>query len=386
MLFIFDNGLSFSCGPELDDLLVEYKNTGTVSKSEFEGTLAGIEHVLPTLRGKLPWAHAVASAWSVSHTPKHTTPMCEGPAVYLGCHLAAMGHGRLGAGVIIQQATGMRPSELLGLLHSDVMLPEDRSVALSQPAVLALGMRHGTKAKRAQTVTLGSPKKVALLRWLRSGTLPDDAVVGYTYEQYRRLLMRVCEQQGLGDTGFSPHSPRSGFASDCISAGLGYNKTRELGRWVSESSLRTYVDLASAAGIQVNFKLRHLNEALAFTCRHMLSFFLNADQFLSPVCAAAPPVSCASTDAPSWQQEAGERPLCEGARLASLVDEFQSVSVSEALGVSNESHVQAQGQAGRGAGRGRRSPSWRPEAVQSHAQAAPGHGRGRSGRRAAGRR
>jgi len=53
--------------------------------------------------------------------------MGEGPAVYIGVHIAARGHPRLGAGLVIQQAVGLRPSELLGRWGQDVVLPEDRA-------------------------------------------------------------------------------------------------------------------------------------------------------------------------------------------------------------------------------------------------------------------
>ena len=82
--------------------------------------------------------------------------MTEGPAVYIGCQMSARGHGRLGAGVILQEALGLRPSELLGITGDDVMLPEDRAQEVFMPAVIGLGIKHGTKAKRAQTVMLAS--------------------------------------------------------------------------------------------------------------------------------------------------------------------------------------------------------------------------------------
>ena len=53
--------------------------------------------------------------------------MTEGPAVYIGCQMSARGHGRLGAGVILQEALGLRSSEPLGITGDDVMLPEDRA-------------------------------------------------------------------------------------------------------------------------------------------------------------------------------------------------------------------------------------------------------------------
>ncbi len=100
--------------------------------------------------------------------------------------------------MILQEALGLRPSELLGITGDDVMLPEDRAQEVFMPAVIGLGIKHGTKAKRAQTVMLASPIKVALLRWLKSRAPGAQPLVGYTYSGYRNVLKDTCERSGLG--------------------------------------------------------------------------------------------------------------------------------------------------------------------------------------------
>ncbi len=96
---------------EFDDLLIEWKNTDFPSKSAFEGAVAALEHVLPAFKGKLPWARAVIAGWSVAHQAAHTIPLCEGPAHLLAVHLSADGHPRLAAGILLQSALGLRPSD-----------------------------------------------------------------------------------------------------------------------------------------------------------------------------------------------------------------------------------------------------------------------------------
>ncbi len=328
--FIIKFRLRFDNFAELDDLLVEYKYMENPTKSEFDGCIAGVEHVLPAAKGKLPWAHAVANAWSVVHDTRHTVPMNEGMAIFLGCHLASRGKARLGAGLVLQEALGLRPRELLQLRAKDVMLPEDRGEPLHMPAVFGLGMRHGTKAKRAQTVCLGNPTKVALLRWLRAGLAEDDLLIGVSYAGYRAALQEVCVATGLQEIGFTPHSPRAGFASDCIAAGLGYSRTRELGRWVSETSLRTYVDLAASSSIKVNLKLRHLNDAVAYCAKHILCFFFGSSQFLHKAADIHVGHPLASTDAATGLQKATGRLLCDA--YGSVLD----------TGVADEEEVESE--------------------------------------------
>jgi hypothetical protein len=157
--FLADNRYVLFQFCEFDDLAVEYKHVMQPSKSNFEGLIAALEYVLPAIKGHLPWSRAVISAWAVTYQPKHTVPMSEGPAVYIGCHFSCGNHPRLGAGVILQEALGLRPSEMLDLWRKDVALPEDHG---GDYAILGLGVRAGTKAKRAQTVLPRGHKKIAL--------------------------------------------------------------------------------------------------------------------------------------------------------------------------------------------------------------------------------
>ena len=376
MLFVLDHGFEFQNACELDDLLAEWKRWENPSRSDFDGAVAGIEFAVPQAKHHLPWAHAISSAWGVTHQPRHTVPMTEGPAVLLGCHLAARGHGRLGAGLIIQSAVGLRPGELLGLQGRDVTLPEDKAEPAYFPAVMALGARTGTKVKRAQTVVLGSHPKVALLRWLRSGTGPDDLLIGGTYESYRNRLAALCESLGLSSLGFTPHSPRSGFASDCVAKGISHSRIRELGRWASETSLRTYIDVASASAIAVHFKLKTYNAAVSYTCVHMLKFFVGAEQFL-----ALPPRSSHAT---SGLEEAG-RSLDETRRDHGGVTVACLVGGSTFLGSQAEvGHTSADDEAGSASGARARVRFAAGESLAeapSPGAAARGRGRGRSQRR-----
>ena len=394
MGFIISQGLTFSSTDELDALLAEWKNTDLPSKTEFEGALAGVEFVLPMAKTQLPWARAIAAAWNIGHVPKHTIPMTEGPAVFLGCHLAARGHARLGAGLILQESLGLRPSELLNMFCYDVMLPEERAEPPFKPAVLGLGTKTGTKAKRAQTVILSAPRKVALLRWLKAYTNESDKLIGYSYNNYRLLLQRVTSETGLESVGYSPRSPRSGFASDCIAAGLGYSRTRELGRWASETSLRTYVDITSAAAIQVNFKTKHLNAAVAYCCANMLSFFSGSEKFVCyPPSGAS--FASAATDGATGLLEGHVRRLPSA--IGSLVDGHKFLEVSEQ---EEERHAASDGGQGAdggpctatgGSGRGAAGRVGKrvrflgvEKAVQAHEEVhGRGRGKGRAGRHTA---
>ena len=265
-------------GPhEWDDLIVEWKNDTRPSKANFEACVAATEFCFPQFHGHLAWSHRVIAGWAIAHVARHTVPLGLGPACLIACHLAADGHGRLGLGIVVQRLLGLRPSEMLAIRGSDVALPEHRSAG--EPiAIVGLGIRGGTKAKRAQAVILRDVVAIGLLRWMISETPADESIVGYTYEQYRRLLNKCERKLGL-EIGWTPHSPRSGFASELIAAGVSFTEVRERGRWIADSSLRTYIDVVSAAGIAVSLRLGGLAEAIAFAQGRFLDFFPSADLY-----------------------------------------------------------------------------------------------------------
>ena len=169
MDFLIFHNFTFSNSDELDDFLVEWRRSRNVSKANFEAAVAACEHILPQYKHNLPWFRALLSAWGVSYVARRTVPLSREPGIFVACHMSAAGHAKLGAGLIIQTSLGLRPSELIGLQCDDVMLPEDRgSGSTHQHVVVGLGVRAGTKAKRAQTVLAHDATAITLLRWLRS--------------------------------------------------------------------------------------------------------------------------------------------------------------------------------------------------------------------------
>ena len=270
--YLIERQYAPSGAEQFDDLLVEFRNDCSPSKSSFEACVAAVEFVIPSFRGRLPWSHSVLSGWAVVHIPRHTIPMGLGPACLIAAHLAR-DHPRLAIGIIVQRLLGLRPSEMLAIQRRDIQLPSPYG---GEPfAIVGLGVRGGTKAKRAQAVVMRDLLGIGLLRYLCSESEPEQAVVGYTYEQYRRLLAKVERSLGL-EIGFTPHSPRSGFASELWSSGVPFSDIRERGRWVADSSLRTYIDVVASAQIAVTLRLSGHSASIAFALSRLLHFFPGA--------------------------------------------------------------------------------------------------------------
>ena len=79
----------------VDDLVVEFKNSELISKSNFEQLIAGLEFLFPRMKGQLQWARAVSAGWSVTYIPRHTTPLSKGVAHLFAVHMVSLKHARV---------------------------------------------------------------------------------------------------------------------------------------------------------------------------------------------------------------------------------------------------------------------------------------------------
>jgi hypothetical protein len=275
VLWLQQHKFAPATGDEMDDLIIEYKNELALSKANFELLIAAVEFVLPRFKGSLAWCRAVSKGWSVSHNTKHSTPMGKGPAHLLATHLAAMGHARLGLGMCVQQQQGLRPTEMLSITPSDCLVNEPDGVSISSRSVtIRLGKDVGTKAKREQFAIMkqaDNPVLFALFLQVIARTQPLQKLFPYTYAAYRRLLRKATVSLGL-QIAWTPHSPRSGFASEGIASGRSFIEIKEAGRWLSESSFRIYIDLVTSAAISASLSTQGLVPAQAFAVAKLQQF------------------------------------------------------------------------------------------------------------------
>ena len=261
---------------EWDDLMVEWKSHTAPTKSQFSNALAALEYFFPQYKGSLKWAHSVKHSWDVAHVPQHTVPMLSGITKLYSVHCSAAGHPRLGIGMVLQQTKGLRPSELLGIEASDIVLPEEMDSTGVQAVIIGLGVRQGTKAKRPQSAVLPLQQHIELVHALRTlkGCTADNAhIFPYTLEQYNRMIKKISKTLNL-DIRYTPHSLRAGFASEGRALGKQFTELREEGRWISDSSLRIYVDVVGAAAIAQSHNVKALRPAIAQAASTWQSYFL----------------------------------------------------------------------------------------------------------------
>ena len=279
VIYLIENGFEPQQPHEWDDLLMEFKNEEQPRRAAFEATVAALEFAMPQLKGGLAWTRSCLSGWAVSAPIKHTVPLLRAPTRLLACHIAAAGRPRVGAGLILQRELGLRPGEVIGLQPSDIVLPEQlASGAKSVRAIIALGTRKSTKAKRVQSVVCRNPTIIGLLRWPVHTCTAGSSLMGCSYDTYRKLLRAAQEQSGL-EAGYTPHSPRAGFATESIAEGADFVSVREAGRWLSDTSLRVYLDLVGAASLAASQKAAGREHELVFAAKNFLAFFPGAENY-----------------------------------------------------------------------------------------------------------
>ena len=149
---------------DVEDALMEYKQQETLSKGDFESLVAALEFSNPSWKRKMNWARAVLRGWAISHQTRHTVPMSRLLCCLMAIFMVGAGAERLAIAMLVQRELGLRPSEVLALEAKDISLPEHRQDRAGERAVIALGVRAGTKAKRAQAVVLRDAVLVGLLR------------------------------------------------------------------------------------------------------------------------------------------------------------------------------------------------------------------------------
>ena len=68
-----------------------------------------------------------------------------------------------------------------------------------------------------------------------------------------------------------------GFASDSRTEGWSFEEIRETGRWVSDSSLRIYLDIVGSSGIGVSVRAAGLSPALEWARANWISYLVPSD-------------------------------------------------------------------------------------------------------------
>ena len=258
---------------EIDAAAILYKNHVPLTRSQIDYLISSLEFSFPALKNhKLPYLKRVAAGRARTFRTCHTIPLTSKVCrYYCACMCIASKQTRMGFALVFQQALGLRPGELRALLPEHVLVPH----AGIGNYVIRLGALVGTKVHREQFVILNSFEFMdvafVLLMLLRS-TKPGSLLFPFSYYQYNRGIKEV--ERLLGITiGGTPHGARAGMASEAAANGMDVPTIMAKGRWGTETSMKSYIDVIVASQVSAMVSLAAHQNAIDKACPLFFSLF-----------------------------------------------------------------------------------------------------------------
>ena len=263
--------LSLHAAEDLDLMIMEYRTEMDLTKAQHVTLVAAVEFFLPYAKGKLVICREALKGRAASEPTKHTVPLTTELAWLFGAFMASQGKRAIGAAMIVQQATGLRPSELLALQSDHIFVPRD----CNQSITLRLGSVVSTKVKREQFVLVRPGVQslaYALLRSMLTAAVDGAKLFPFGYNTYNNAF-KSCERHYQLEMGFTAHSPRAGFATSHVISGTPVKDIQAAGRWLCESSFQTYVDVVAAAHIRAQVQSSQLQDTYQWVSQRIGQYF-----------------------------------------------------------------------------------------------------------------
>ena len=295
-----DNALCPYDAQQWDQMACRYSAEKQLSHGQMSTLVAALELFFPRFKRQLVETKADAEGLLNATPVEHKQPLCRGPASLFAAQSVEWGIPLHGTALIIQQAAGLRPMELLRLSAEDICFQES---LLGNVALLKLGSIVHTKARREQAAFVyeaEDPNAYKLLQRLADCTPPGTKLFNFSYNSYNKFIDRCCKHFEL-KVKFTGHSARAGFASERIARGESEAEVQKRGRWRAASSFAVYVDVIVASQIDISFQLAGLNKAMIYCHTYLLDYLsvstLRAHAAGVAACSSLASKKVASSDA-----------------------------------------------------------------------------------------
>lgn len=256
---------------DVDLLIMEYRTEFDITRSQHSQLVAAVEFFVPHTKHHLVISREALKGRLSADPIQHTTPLTYEIGFLFAAHFASLGQQRLGAAMLVQLGTGLRPSGLLGLKRDHVHVPVNPRANIS----LRLGVDFSTKIKREQFVLIDpvkQPLTYRLVKKLHINTCSGGKLFPFGYSTYNNSFKIAEEHFGLA-LHMTAHSGRAGFATSRVMAGDEAKQVQADGRWISESSFRTYVDVVGSLHVRSQVALINLSEAARWCEEHIDDYF-----------------------------------------------------------------------------------------------------------------
>ena len=240
------SGISLRTLNDLDR--ASYRYLSVCTRSQGEALLSALLKCYPMTRNQLPWTRSRVTSLGAANPPEHHPPMIWHIVLDIAYYWCQAGRPRRAGLLLLTWRLGLRPSEGVDLLGSDLYLGSV-DPAGQRFSFVRLGYARGTKVRRPQVARVPQWDWIAAyLVWLFQRSTPPNSRLS-DVSDYRIFAATV--RTGLQMAGhapdYTPHSLRAGWATWRFMLGQPVPEMMLDGRWRSEAALRTYLDATAAA-------------------------------------------------------------------------------------------------------------------------------------------
>ena len=247
MAWVNERNLIINTVAELDNALLDYVKTATVSRAYFERLVSAVEIMVPASKRALPNAHGILRAWRRAVPPHHTNPMPFAAVLGIAYVLSNVGLNREAAHLLLGWLGGLRPTECANLRGCHLTAAQHGLHRM--PAIIALGVSVGTKVRRQQSVSFDvceDPIACSIVAAFVSTTAPNAPLSSITSSARMRTLIQWASTYLRFNTHFTAHSCRAGWASELKLRQVSFAVIKEKGRWATDDATRTYLDIVAS--------------------------------------------------------------------------------------------------------------------------------------------
>lgn len=248
-------------GPNhLDDIAVRFiellANDGG-SLGHASDLLSGIQHFLPAARRHLPGAWRTFAAWKCKWSRSQAPPLGAVLCEFIIRSAWAAGQRRFAAALALAFGAFLRPSEIIGLTPLALAIFEEGQVPkiLFNLGLCKISIRFGW----SDSTDAIWPLAVRAGRWAKTcpALVPSAPIYLGNYREFTDLLAAwIAVAYDLSDPPaipepYSLYSIRRGGATHDYLVGGDVSQTQFRGRWAHHSTMRTYVQSARAAAVDI---------------------------------------------------------------------------------------------------------------------------------------
>ena len=226
---------------ELDDLacrrIEELWQEGD-AKAFAGDLLSGLSHFIAAMKGRLPAAWRLFSAWGRAELPSRAPPLSPDILLAMCGFALADGNIQAAAGMALGFHALLRSAELTNLVKGDVHLDVARGTGVLNLGLTKGGQRRGV----VEHVTLDDSNVIRLLSLACEKLQRGDLVCGRTGRDFTMKYQSYLARLHLGSDGYKPYSLRRGGATHWFRRSGSMTQTCERGRWSNAKTARIYIN------------------------------------------------------------------------------------------------------------------------------------------------